>query len=182
MKLCRKCDTVKPLSEFGKNRARKDGLQDLCKPCRNAYKIEWRRKNPEKRKEYDRRYYQKHGDKRREYAKEHYPPEYYAEVYKRWARNNPERVKYHKWRRKALEKQQLGHVSSDIECRLLTEQAGCCLYCGEVLKDYHLEHKIPLSRGGLHDDANLCLSCAGCNLRKHTKTSEEFMKEMSGDN
>lgn len=32
-KTCAKCSTVKPLSEFNKNRARKDGLQPSCRDC-----------------------------------------------------------------------------------------------------------------------------------------------------
>lgn len=32
-KECTGCDTVKPVSEFYKNRAAKDGLQTWCKPC-----------------------------------------------------------------------------------------------------------------------------------------------------
>ena len=36
MKHCTACDTSKPLSEFYKNRARKDGLTDCCKSCTKA--------------------------------------------------------------------------------------------------------------------------------------------------
>lgn len=32
-KYCPSCDTEKPTDEFGKNRARKDGLQTYCKTC-----------------------------------------------------------------------------------------------------------------------------------------------------
>lgn len=32
-KRCVKCKEVKPLDQFHKNRARKDGHQDACKPC-----------------------------------------------------------------------------------------------------------------------------------------------------
>ena len=32
-KYCARCDTDKPLDEFGKNAARKDGLQTYCKTC-----------------------------------------------------------------------------------------------------------------------------------------------------
>lgn len=33
-KKCFKCDNVKPVSQFGKNKAKKDGLQTQCKLCR----------------------------------------------------------------------------------------------------------------------------------------------------
>lgn len=38
----------------------------------------------------------------------------------------------------------------------------------------HIEHKIPLSRGGLHAIENLDISCQSCNCSKNTKTVEEF--------
>ena len=38
----------------------------------------------------------------------------------------------------------------------------------------HLEHKIPLSRGGSNAKENLSVACAGCNFSKHTKTEAEY--------
>lgn len=35
LKYCPKCKTLKPLSEFHKNKAAKDGLQPICKKCRS---------------------------------------------------------------------------------------------------------------------------------------------------
>lgn len=37
-KLCTKCGKVKPISEFGKNKSKKDGLQSHCKECVREYK------------------------------------------------------------------------------------------------------------------------------------------------
>lgn len=34
MKYCKRCDTLKDESEFFKNKAKKDGLQNSCKVCR----------------------------------------------------------------------------------------------------------------------------------------------------
>jgi hypothetical protein len=33
-KYCPRCDEVKPVEAFGKNSARPDGLQSMCKSCR----------------------------------------------------------------------------------------------------------------------------------------------------
>lgn len=33
-KRCPSCDTTKPLSAFGRNSARSDGLQSMCRECR----------------------------------------------------------------------------------------------------------------------------------------------------
>lgn len=42
----------------------------------------------------------------------------------------------------------------------------------------HLEHKIPLSRGGDNKYNNLAIACQKCNLKKFTKTEEEYRKEL----
>lgn len=54
------------------------------------------------------------------------------------------------------------------------EQHGRCYYCDDTLVLYHIEHKVPLSRGGIDGLENICLSCAPCNKKKYTKTEEEF--------
>ena len=36
-KKCPQCDSFKPLSEFSRDKARKDGLQCYCKPCKAKY-------------------------------------------------------------------------------------------------------------------------------------------------
>jgi 5-methylcytosine-specific restriction endonuclease McrA len=53
----------------------------------------------------------------------------------------------------------------------------CYLCFGEIPfgKD-HLEHKIPLSRGGTNEYNNLEIACQKCNCKKHAKTVEEFVK------
>lgn len=38
MKLCTRCDTTKPLSDFGRNAARADGVQVYCRVCMKAYR------------------------------------------------------------------------------------------------------------------------------------------------
>ena len=42
-KRCPTCKAVKPLTDFAKNRARKDGAQDKCKPCYKTYQREYQR-------------------------------------------------------------------------------------------------------------------------------------------
>ena len=41
LKRCIKCGEFKPLSEFHKNRASKDGLAYFCKPCNNKHASDW---------------------------------------------------------------------------------------------------------------------------------------------
>ena len=55
--------------------------------------------------------------------------------------------------------------------KLVRERAvGRCEYCRmhQSLQGgaFHLEHVVPLSRGGASTEDNLALACPGCNLRK----------------
>lgn len=49
-KLCTKCGQVKPVSEFGKNKSKKDGLQSHCKECVKIYKKKHYEENKEQYK------------------------------------------------------------------------------------------------------------------------------------
>ncbi|MEU9022464.1 endonuclease VII domain-containing protein [Actinomadura sp. NPDC048394] len=44
MKYCARCDTVKSVNEFGRNRARKDGIATYCRPCYAAVITENKRR------------------------------------------------------------------------------------------------------------------------------------------
>ena len=54
-----------------------------------------------------------------------------------------------------------------------------CYWCNTKLnkKNTHLDHFIPLSKGGLHTIDNLVLSCSCCNLKKSNKDPYQFALE-----
>lgn len=56
----------------------------------------------------------------------------------------------------------------------------CCYLCHVSLinQEVHIEHRIPLSRGGTSWIANIAPACRQCNLRKHTKTEREFRQHL----
>ena len=108
------------------------------------------------------------------------------EQVKAWKAKNPDAYKLLKSsdraRRAGAEKQRI-HVST-LQ-KLIKKQNGCCAYCNCLLEQFHIDHKIPLSRGGKHVEENLALACAKCNLRKNKKTADEFItmnqRELSAD-
>jgi len=66
-------------------------------------------------------------------------------------------------------------MSSEALCALVLDRArGCCEYCLTQRKfspdPFALEHIVPKSKGGATVDANLALSCQGCNGHKFTAT------------
>lgn len=66
------------------------------------------------------------------------------------------------------------HSRKDV--RLLYEaQTGRCWWCGIPVGDrYHVDHRIPLSRGGSNAPDNLCISCPDCNRSKGDKLPSEW--------
>lgn len=57
-----------------------------------------------------------------------------------------------------------------------------CFYCGEIInsKTAHIDHVVPLSKGGSHSVDNFCISCPSCNLSKNDKLISEWKPNLKG--
>lgn len=151
------------------NRARKDGRSIYCKPCHRAKSLKWHKENPEyllKWKErqahmqptYASRYHAKHKEKRNQYNAE-------------WVRLNPEKHRAKEAKRRALKQGYSGQHYSDVDlAACLTAQDGYCWYCGFKLPvTVHVDHVVPLSKGGGNGPDNVVLACPPCNGSKGKK-------------
>lgn len=49
-----------------------------------------------------------------------------------------------------------------------------CAYCMKRIQEFHIDHIVPLSRGGLNLIENLCVACVPCNLSKGSKLLSEW--------
>ncbi len=147
---------------------RPDGFTD-CRTCLRNRQKRWADSNRNKVRERDYNNYRNDPSKKLEYSK-------------RWQKENPDKVRAREQRRRARKVGQYGAVSTNIESVLLTQQNNRCIYCQCSLSKtgFHRDHIIPLSRGGIHADENICLACPSCNMRKHTKTGVEFMRLLGG--
>lgn len=58
--------------------------------------------------------------------------------------------------------------------RLVARQRNLCAYCSQWTSEFHMEHIIPLSRGGRHAIGNVIPVCPNCNLSKHDKLLIEW--------
>lgn len=96
-----------------------------------------------------------------------------------WRKKNPDAVRRYGANRRARKKAGGGRLSPGISNRLFALQRGrCACGCGERLgSDYHLDHVIPLARGGANVDSNMQLLRKACNLRKSSKDPVDFMRE-----
>jgi 5-methylcytosine-specific restriction endonuclease McrA len=83
--------------------------------------------------------------------------------------------------RRARVRNAKGSVSSKAILEILKSQKHRCANprCRANLKTvrYHIDHIIPLSRGGTHERRNLQALCQPCNNRKHAKDPLEWARE-----
>ena len=78
-------------------------------------------------------------------------------------------------RRRALRvKNGIFSVSANDIKKLFYRQNHECFWCNNKLITYHIDHVIPLQRGGRHSIGNLVISCPSCNSRKNNKLPIEF--------
>lgn len=99
-------------------------------------------------------------------------PEGLRAIKRRWAKANPEAeyAKAHRYRARKL----AGGSFTAAEWRArLAEYDGKCAYCGSTER-IEIDHKTPVSRGGLNTIENIVPACRACNRRKSSKTAEEF--------
>jgi hypothetical protein len=75
MRKCSKCGIERPLTEFHKDKSKKDGRKPSCKTCRNHQNAKWYVQNKEKVKQYSAEYCANPENKER---RKQYGAEYYA--------------------------------------------------------------------------------------------------------
>ncbi len=72
-----------------------------------------------------------------------------------------------------------GKFTNDDIARLFGLQRGKCAYCSKSIRNgYHVDHVIPLARGGTNWIANIALACAKCNLTKGATDPIDFARRI----
>ena len=81
--------------------------------------------------------------------------------------------------RYARERNSPGHHTGADIASIRAGQGNRCFWCGEPLGvHWHLDHYIPLSRGGSNWPENLDVACASCNLHKSNMMPGEFLETL----
>jgi 5-methylcytosine-specific restriction endonuclease McrA len=100
-----------------------------------------------------------------------------------WARANPELraaiAAQHKTVRRAWEQlnpDSVGIAGKDWR-KLVRHYRHRCAYCGGNDGGIHMDHVIPLSRGGRHAIGNVLPACQHCNLSKGAKLLAEWKRD-----
>lgn len=67
-------------------------------------------------------------------------------------------------------------ISDALRSRILERDRGCC-WCGAA-DDLHVDHVVPVSRGGDNSDANLRALCGSCNSSKRDRLDLDWILAM----
>jgi len=158
LKRCKHCQRVLPETPeyFSRNAHCHNGLFAICKECRANKRNAEYQKSPEMRVQTIQRS-------------------------KDWRKRNPDKRQAQVWiqnrRRRARRAQSTGkHTAADVRNQYNAQQ-GRCYWCDVLVGDiYHVDHVIPLSRGGSDGRENIVISCPFCNVSRGDKLPSEWGK------
>ena len=171
IKTCSKCEVEKPIGEFNKCNKAKDGYQYYCKVCsRKRGLVNYQRNRQARLDRFAARY-----------AKDR---DFYLRKAREHRRKNPQAIAVvQSAQRSPLTEKELfaGAERADVReetafiyrlCRLITNQTGVA---------HHIDHIIPLSKGGVHREWNLRILPASENLSKADKFDDEWFNATDED-
>lgn len=157
-----------------------------CKKCGNANTAKWWRENAEAARAKDRQEYRADLQKSRARSL----GKYYRNIEvnrekgklskRRWRAANTlesrERVREYKARRRGAQTEPIRRKDIDA---LHDKQRGRCAICMRKLNGkWHVDHIIPLKKGGAHELKNLQLACAVCNIQKRDSHPIDHMQKL----
>lgn len=98
-------------------------------------------------------------------------PELAVERARRWLAANQVKQRLYAQARRFRKVNNPGSVgvSERDWLRMVAIYDGCCAYCGVCDPNVHMDHVIPLVRGGRHAIGNVVPACSGCNLSKNAR-------------
>lgn len=186
--ICSRCKTEKPITEFSRNKRCTLGYGSPCLECRRiAYhanpdpvlnRIKQKRlENLEEERAKDRAYYAANATRlaTERYQRYNSNKQYQRELANKRYRRNPEKYKYNSAKRRAAKFQTDTPLTPQEIRDQRKSQKGFCWWCGKKIRGVsHVDHVIPLAKGGKHEAANIVITCAHCNLSKNAKTPQEW--------
>lgn len=178
IKTCNACGKDKLIDCFYKRHA-------VCKDCYNEKRRAFLA-TPEG-KEWQRRHTERYNHspkglaKRQEYARTRG-----VAATARWTKAHPDKVKaYQQSDEGKATRDRVNHKKRCLPgaaCDLTAAQwlqikddyCNACAYCGRQDKPLTIDHVLPLRQGGGHTASNVVPACGPCNIRKGTRTPEEW--------
>jgi hypothetical protein len=190
-KRCPRCQWVRPLEDFGRDKSKRDGLQTRCRACRFETSRNYRAANRERKAECDRNYRAANRERRAEYSRN-------------YSAANPDKIRIKRVRRRARELQAIPSWVTDPEravaAQVFKTEVEAQAYRVQVLElvaqyhagmaaieadraylaeawgvspsKLHADHRVPLTGKnvrGLHVPHNLMIRCGRENCSKWIK-------------
>ena len=190
MKTCSKCKIIKDENDFNKNKSKLDGRSTECKLCVKEYNKKYREGHKDTSKIYLAKYNQLNKQQLYEQKKEYIANNKAAHLHRqhnwyiknideiktrvsKYKKDHPEQYQMYSNRRSASKKTNIVEKFSNRD--IINIYNDHCFYCQRG-KFEHIDHYIPLSKGGTHTLDNVRPSCERCNLTKSNKLPDEFLK------
>ena len=134
------------------------------------------------KKAYDKAYYQKRRKEILLRSKAYHRKNKgrYLENARAWAKRNPLKRKFISMTYRDKRRAQVAGGATSREVHDWAEkQNKSCHWCGgSCARNFHVDHYIPLSKGGKHELENLVIACPSCNFQKSSKDPYEFAAEV----
>jgi 5-methylcytosine-specific restriction endonuclease McrA len=161
----------------------RDWYHNRCDKRRHTQQNkQWRKNNPFRYKELNREYYTANRERFMTYGRQRYLENrlQILEAQKTYYQANAARWRIHGQTRRARTRAADGVFTFEQWQGKLAYYGHRCYLCNTSLEGQiiHIEHRIPVSRGGTNWLANVAPACPTCNLRKGAKTEREFREHL----
>ncbi len=193
-KRCKTCGETKPLNEqnFKRGKTYAGGWRPRCRECLNAEGRRYAREHAEENaarskawREVNREWVRQRTAANQKVkqpsrtlvqrARREATRELVREKARAAYRARPEKFRNYQHRRRAHKLAAEGMHSADDVLKQYGAQQGRCWWCfAELGSNYHVDHRIPLSRGGSDGPENIVCACAHCNQTKNAKLPHEW--------
>jgi 5-methylcytosine-specific restriction endonuclease McrA len=179
-KQCSKCKNIYPATTeyFNRDRKATSGFSSSCKGCESKRHAAYYIANQTAAKTSRKRYYLKNkkrmNARSRLWARTH--KEQRLLIDRSWKKRNPDKLRANNARRRSRKVAAKGRYTDLDVHKQLDKQKGICYWCPAILTKYHVDHKVPLSKGGSNYPRNIVCACPPCNLRKNNKMPAEWKK------
>jgi len=108
-------------------------------------------------------------------------PQFALDRAKAWREANPEKraaisMNYKCRRRAWLEG---GPTGAELAAWIAAQEKVCTYCSSECANEFHVDHFMPLAKGGAHALENLRISCPPCNRKKNAKLPDQWLAELA---
>lgn len=179
---CSKCErTLLATHEFFGAKKSPDGCSSLCKECTKKRNHEYYQAHREEiiaaQMVYDREHAEQQRNYRRQWKRDN--PVRVKALNRQWYEDNYERCRELAWNYRARKRGASGsHTTADIKAQH-ERQEGKCYWCNCKVGDkYHVDHVVPLSKGGSNWPSNIVIACPTCNQVKKDKHPMDFAGQL----